>query len=212
LIQLFVSTYCHLIGHGNKLSDPVLLAIEALPDLPLKEIEMHLFVRNLVFSEFSHFDPTPPIKQLARWNVKQASSTPHDVKTFKVPITKTNILPGSHRDNTDWDTLEEINRLCFDLREARKEVTRGRHQGDSPLDQRPYFECRKRWVRMGLRRLPGLEKCWFDPSLWILYDQDVQAGVLILLTIMMRNRVCRDVKNKILTMIWIPETKREDIG
>ena len=214
LIQLFVSTYCHLVGQKNKLWNPVLLAIAALPDLPLSEIKEHLMNRHLASEKLNYSDPTSPIGQMARWNVKQASSTSHDVKRFKVPIAKTGILPGSHKDNTDWDTLEEINRLCFDLREARKAIIDGFiswHQGDSPPDERPYFECRKRWVRLGLRKLPGLQNCRFETQDWILYDQDVQTSVLILLGIMRRNRVCSDVKKMILNMIWVPENKMEDI-
>ncbi|MEI7986382.1 MAG: hypothetical protein WCI55_12215 [Armatimonadota bacterium] len=216
-IQLFVSTYCHLLGTGNMICDPILCSILKYPEVPLDEILRIIDEKSRHMITIPNYDVVTsyvgPENRLRNWEIGATSSVPINVATMNPPITTGMTIPGSHNDHTDWDTLEEINRLCFDLREARKasknylrlQVGTEYRNGQYEELRRQEFEVRKRWIRMGLKKIPGIQNCWFDPSLWILYDQKVQNGVIILLGIMRRNKICRDMKFLILRMIWISE-------
>lgn len=108
---------------------------------------------------------------------------------FDVP---SQVIKGrSFRDQTDFETLRPFHDLLCEFRTARK-----------IRSPEILLECKKKWVRMGLRRFRQPEGP-FDRNLWILYDDTVRKIILTFLMVLREFKVCKDIREKLLSYITI---------
>lgn len=99
------------------------------------------------------------------------------------------ILHKSWREQTDFDTLNPIIQLLKDFRIAKKSRSR-----------KAVLECKKRWVRLGLRKFKQPSGP-FDRNLWLFYSDENKSVILTILMTLTRFKICRNMRNKILSYL-----------
>ena len=207
-ISRFVAAWCRLCG-SKAITDHELIAIMIFPEKSFAEIKKlielsyalppKITVQEIMMENISYSDSR------CLSTLMQKMKEPVLLSKFKVPLSRefdANYIPKiGPKKNTDYSRLEEINQLLIDVRDVDK--TRGKIFNKDY--QYAMIGIRKRWIKLGLKRPPGLRNCSFHSDNWALYDKDIQNRIVTTWLCLKQMGLYRDViRNCILPYYFIP--------